>query len=86
MTNMIANARRVKKIIGQLEKAGYSLESWTEDGQYDSPKLEMVNEDGENILVAVEKDSIHVSQWGDKVLVNYVEYKSVAAFILRTKM
>ena len=86
MTNMLANARRVKRIIGQLEKAGYRLLDWSEDGQYDSPKLEMVNEDGENILVAVEKDSIHVSQWGDKVLVNYVEYKSVAAFILRTKM
>ena len=85
MTNMIANARRVKKIIGQLEKAGYSLESWTEDGQYDSPKLEMVNEDGEKILVAVEADSISVSKW-DGETVDYVEYKSVAAFILRTKM
>lgn len=81
MANKIAGKPRVNSIIDKFEAAGYSLTSWTEDGEYDSPKLELVGPAGNSILVAVEKGKICVTPW-EGGPVQYKDYRSVAAYLL----
>jgi len=62
MANKIASRNRVNGIIEQFENAGFTFNSWTEDGEYDSPKVEFSSGDDSKFLVGVERDYICVTQ------------------------
>jgi len=55
--NMVASTQRVRAVIKKLLDGGFKYVGWTEDGPYDSPKLEMLApKEGEPVMVAVDCD------------------------------